>query len=387
MKKILALLIAAFMTASLFACGREPTPTAPTSTVNTTVTTAPTTTTSTTTASTSTVTEPEPFPEPEPDPETEPEIVEITLSFVGDCTFGRNHKASYYNSFDQCYDTYGPDYFFANVLGIFESDDVTIINLEGPLTTSEDIQKKTWNHKGDPAYVQIMPRSSIEVAGMANNHRLDYGQSGSDETEQVLRDAGVAYCFDDIYAIYEVKGIKVGIVSVNALQGTVVEKWLRNGEKYLREQGCAVVAAMVHWGLDKQTELSAYQAALAPRIVDMGYDVVVGHHPHVLQGIQEYKGKYICYSLGNFCYGGSKNPADKDSGIFQQSFTFVDGVLQDSQAQFIPCFLSSISSRNDYRPTPAVGAEAQRIIDKINQYSQVFGFALDADGKPITENP
>lgn len=320
---------------------------------------------------------------PEPPSDPKPEVIQITMSFVGDCTLGRNHKAAYGNSFDEYYDKYGADYFLENVRELFSTDDITVINLEGPLTTSEDIQEKTWNHKGDPAYVQILTDSSVEVAGMANNHRLDYGQSGSDETEQVLSDADVTYCFDDHYAMVEVKGVRVGIVSVNALEGYRVEKWLREGNQTLREQGCAVVAAMVHWGDDKATELNAYQKALGPRIIDMGYDVVVGHHPHVLQGIQEYKGKLICYSLGNFCYGGSKNPADKDSGIFQQTFTIMDGVLQEElQAQFIPCYLSGVTHRNDYRPTLAVGAEAQRIIDKINQYSAMFGFALDSEGKP-----
>lgn len=322
-------------------------------------------------------------PEPDPPSEPKPEVIQITMSFVGDCTLGRNHKASYGNSFDECYDRYGADYFLENVRDLFSTDDITVINLEGPLTTSEDIQQKTWNHKGDPAYVQILTDSSVEVAAMANNHRLDYGQSGSDETEQVLSEAGVDYCFNDKYCVVEVKGVRVGVVSVNALEGYRVEKWLREGNKFLREQGCVVVAAMVHWGDDKATELNDYQKNLGPRIIDMGYDVVVGHHPHVLQGIQEYKGKLICYSLGNFCYGGSKNPADKDSGILQQTFTIVDGVLQkDLQAQFIPCYLSSVAHRNDYRPTLAVGAEAQRIIEKINQYSAVFGFALDSEGKP-----
>ena len=327
-------------------------------------------------------------PEPDPLPPLEPVEgeVQITMTFVGDCTFGRNHKAAYSNSFDECYDNYGVDYFFANVINIFENDDITVINLEGPLTTSNDIQTKTWNHKGRPEYVNIMTESSIEVAGFANNHRLDYGQSGSDETVKVMEEAGVTYCYDDNYAIYEVKGVRVGIVSVNALQGSKVEKWLREGHDYLREQGCAIVVASIHWGDDKATSTNSYQRDLGPRAIDMGYDFIFGHHSHVLQAVQEYKGKFICYSLGNFCYGGSKNPADKDSAIFQQTFTVVDGVLTDKvDAKLIPCYLSSVSSRNDYRPTLAVEEEFQRIIEKINKYSKRFDFALDSEGRPIMD--
>lgn len=328
-------------------------------------------------------TEPKPT-EPKPPEPDSGGVKEITLSFVGDCTFGRNQKHNYPNSFDEMYDKKGPKYFFNKVRDIFEDDDITVINLEGSLTTSTDIQDKMWNHKGDPEYVKIMTSSSVEVATMGNNHRLDYGQSGCDETEQVLKDAGVGYCYDDIYLIYQVKGVKVGFVSVNEhYDGSAVEAWLTEGYRYLRQQGCAIVVACVHWGLEKTSVLNDYQLQLGYKLIDMGYDLVVGNHPHVLQAIQVYKGKYICYSLGNFCYGGNKNPADKDSGIFQQTFTVVDGELvQDTNARFIPCSLSGVDYRNDYQPTPVTGAEYRRILEKINGYSAEFGFALDLDGTP-----
>lgn len=344
--------------------------------------------------STEPVTEPEtePTSEPTTEPTTEPvteptvpepQVVEITLSFTGDCTFGQNQKHTYWNSFSQMYDQKGPDYFLGGVRDIFRQDDLTIINLEGSLTTSEDRQDKKWNHKGDPEYVQIMSGSSVEVATMGNNHRLDYGQSGCDETMEVLEAAGITYCFDDLYAICEVKGVKVGVVSVT---GWVGDTWLREGYQYLREQGCAIVVACIHWGTNYVVEVDENQRYLGRRAIDIGYDLVVGNHPHILQGMQMYKGKVICYSLGNFCYGGNKNPDDKDSGIFQQTFTLVDGVLQaDVDARFIPCKLSSTNERNDYRPTVMEGSEFDRIIAKINKYSSKFGFKLDEEGKVITE--
>jgi poly-gamma-glutamate synthesis protein (capsule biosynthesis protein) len=120
---------------------------------------------------------------------------------------------------------------------------------------------------------------------------------------------------------------------------------------------------------------------MGDRLIDMGYDLVVGNHPHVLQAMRLYKGKFICYSLGNFCYGGSKNPKDKDSGIFRQTFTFLDGVLQPKvEAQFIPCSLSGRTDLNDYRPTPATGEEFDRIIKKLNSYSAPLGFAWNKHG-------
>jgi poly-gamma-glutamate synthesis protein (capsule biosynthesis protein) len=137
-------------------------------------------------------------------PETQPHIpveTTLTLSFTGDCTLGTNQKHSYPNSFHQYYDKKGADYFLSKVRHIFEKDDLTVINLEGSLTNSTDIVDKLWNHKGPPEYVSILTGSSVEVATMGNNHRLDYDISGCLETEQVLTEAGIGYCYDDRYLI------------------------------------------------------------------------------------------------------------------------------------------------------------------------------------------
>ena len=318
----------------------------------------------------------------DPPPPPEPVITEITMTFTGDCTFGRNQLAKYSDSFDQYYDKYGKDYFLSDVKHIFEEDDITVVNLEGSLTTSTDIQDKKWNHKGRPEYVQLLTDASVEVAGMGNNHREDYGPSGCAETEQVLTDAGVAWCYNDNYLIYEIKGTKVGFVSVNEVYDeTAVEVWLTEGYEYLRQSGCTIVVALVHWGEIHTTVLEDYQIDLGHRLIDMGYDLVVGNHAHILQAMELYKGRMICYSLGNFCYGGSKNPTDKDCGIFQQTFTLVDGELVlDTDIQFTPCSISSVSNKNNYHPVALTGTEASRVIEKINGYSAQFGFALNADG-------
>lgn len=371
-----------------------PLPTAPQPTTVTESTTQPTTeeTTQTTTATEvtiqpTTVTEEttQPTTATEETEATEPPVTSVTVTFAGDCTLGTNQEHSYYNSFHEYYDRHGPDYFLSNVRHLFEEDDITVINLEGSLTNSTDLQIKTWNHKGPPEYVQVLSGSSVEVCTMGNNHRLDYGESGCTETEQTLDAAGISYCYDRNYLVYEVKGIKLGFVSANEVyEGLGVRTYFREGYEYLRKQGCAAVIACVHWGGDKVTVLEDNQLTLGCELIDMGYDLVVGHHPHILQAMRVYKEKFICYSLGNFCYGGSKNPKDKDSGLFRQTFHFQDGqLLPEIDAQFIPCSLSSSQSTNTYKPTPATGEEAQRIINKINAYSAEFGLALDETGKPI----
>ncbi len=311
-----------------------------------------------------------------------PEEISVTLSFTGDCTLGTNQGHSYKDSFHAYYDKHGADYFLSNVREIFEKDDLTVINLEGSLTNSTEQVEKTWNHKGPPEYVSILTGASVEVATMGNNHRLDYHISGCVETEQVLTNAGIDYCYDDRYLIREVKGIRIGFVSVNEVyDGDAVMTWLKEGYQHLRSQGCGLVIACVHWGMNHQPEITATQQLMGDELIDLGYDLVVGNHPHVLQAARLYKGKLILYSLGNFCYGGSKNPADKDSGIFQQTFTFVDGVLQPQlDARFIPCSLSGRADRNDYRPVPVQGTEFDRIIQKLNGYSAPYDFTWNEDG-------
>lgn len=320
----------------------------------------------------------------------EPEVISITISAVGDCTLGTNYKMSYKNSFDEVYDRKGKSYFFKNVYDILSKDDFTIANLEGPLTNSKDRQIKLYSHRGKPEYVNILTEGSIEAVSFANNHTYDFGQSGYDDTVKLLSDADIAYACDDVYGIYETKGIKIGFVSVDEhYDGKLVEVWLEDGISNLRQQGADLVIAAIHWGRaenEKTSDTDDYQIILSKKCIDWGYDLVIGNHVHVLQGISKHKGKYITYSLGNFSYGGSKNPVDKDTGIFQQIFTFVDGELQvDDNVRFIPCYSSSSKKTNNYQPIVATGNDAKRIIDKMNIYSAQYGVSFNEAGYPMED--
>lgn len=310
--------------------------------------------------------------------------VSITISAAGDVTMGNYLGQGYEVSFRQTYDQgAGDDYFFENVKDIFSADDLTLVNLEGPLTNSEDFREgQTYCISGDPEYVSILTAGSVEAVGMGNNHRLDYKEQGTADTVAALEGAGILYAYDGNYCMYETGGIRIGIVSVNEVgQGAGVETYLKEGIAKLREDGADLVLACCHWGIEREYYPEDYQKSLGKKCIDWGYDLVIGHHPHVLQGIEEYQGKFILYSLGNFCFGANRNPPDKDCMIFQQTFTFVDGVKQeDAQIRVIPCSVSSTPSRNDYRPTPAQGEEAQRILDKINECSREMGVQLDSEG-------
>ena len=142
----------------------------------------------------------------------------------------------------------------------------------------------------------------------------------------------------------------------------------------LKEQGAQLIIVSFHWGTEKSNIPDDAQKTLAHLAIDQGADLVVGHHPHVLQGIEKYQGKNIVYSLGNFCFGGNKNPSDKDTMIFQQTFTFVDGVLQtEIDAQIIPARVSGANSYNNYQPIIAEGDQKAEIIQIMNDISAPFG--------------
>lgn len=321
--------------------------------------------------------------------ETVPGEIWFTISAAGDVTLGNYFGQDYAASFRQMWEEkQDPSYFFQNVLDIFSEDSMTLVNLEGPLTKAEERREdKTYCISGDPEYVKILTAGNVEAVGMANNHREDYFEQGSDDTVEAVKAAGIVYAYDGNYGIYESQGIKAGIISVSVLNsGRGVEKFIEKGMEYLEEQEADLILVSCHWGIEREFYPEDYQKELGRKCIDMGADLVIGHHPHVLQGVEEYNGKYIVYSLGNFCFGANRNPSDKDCIIFQQSFLFKDGEKsEETNARIIPCSISSVSNRNDYCPTPADGEQKQRILDRMNLYSTDFGLQFDEDGRPVSQ--
>lgn len=316
----------------------------------------------------------------------EPQIVTLTITAAGDVTLGNHAGQGYEGTFREMYDKKDNAYFLQNVKDIFEADDMTIVNFEGVLTFCDDLVEKEFNMKGDPEYIGILTEASVEAVNFGNNHRLDYGQQGSDDTVAAFEEAGIVYAYDNITGIYETQGIRIGFVSVNEVyDGNAVEAYLEDGIRYLREEEQVnLVIACCHWGEERENYPEDYQKELGHKCIDWGADLVLGAHAHVLQGVEVYKERFIVYGLANFCFGGNRNPKDKDTMIFQQTFTFVDGVKQEGQeAKVIPCSVSSVSYRNDFCPTPADGEEYTRILGRINEYSSPFDVAFDEEGNYI----
>ena len=305
-------------------------------------------------------------------PEPTAESVSITVSMVGDCTLGTDVNFDQSTSFDAFYQMKNdPGYFFQNVKDIFTADDLTVANMEGTLTTSNDRQQKTFAFKGDPSYTEILTRGGVEATNLANNHSHDYGDQSYEDTIQYLEAAGITTFGYDRTAVMDVKGIKVGLIGIYELKdGLGRQQQVIDTIQEVKDQGAQVIIVSFHWGTEKSNVPDDIQKTLAHLAIDQGADLVVGHHPHVLQGIEKYQGKNIVYSLGNFCFGGNKNPSDKDTMIFQQTFTVENGELvEDDVTNIIPCSLSSESGYNNYQPMVLEGSEKERILQKIEEFS------------------
>lgn len=314
----------------------------------------------------------------------------VTISLAGDCSLGSLSVHGYGGSFREMYDRHGPGYFFQNVKEIFEADDMTLVNFEGVLTNSDSRVKKAFNIKGKPEYIQILPEASIEAVSFGNNHRIDYGAQGVADTVAAFSSINLPYACNETVGIFETeKGAKIGFVSVSVVDhGKGVEAYLQSGMAQLKEAGVDVILACCHWGQELSYYPNSYQQELGRKCIDWGADLVVGCHPHVLQGVDAYKGKYIIYSLGNFCFGANRNPKDKNTMIAQAKFTIEDGNTVGPELMLIPCKISSVSNRNDYRPTLAEGEKKADIIRRLQAYSAGFGVVIGEDGKvtmPETE--
>lgn len=305
--------------------------------------------------------------------------IKITVSSMGDCTLGTDENFNQSTSFNAYYNAQGPNYFFKNVRSILEEDDLSIINLEGTFTDSDQRQEKTFAFKADPEYVSILTGSSIEAANLANNHSRDYGEESYTDTVETLDQAGIASFGYDQVDLLEINGVKVGLTGIYELAEHLdKQQEVKENIAALKEAGAQVIIVNFHWGIEKEYVPNDTQKTLAHLAIDEGADLVIGHHPHVLQGIERYKGKYIAYSLGNFSFGGNSNPSDKDTMIFQQTFTVADGKAEtNDDINIIPCSLSSASGYNDYCPTPLEGSEKERVLEKLQEYSADFEDAPD----------
>jgi hypothetical protein len=310
-----------------------------------------------------------------------PNTQEVIISSSGDSTIGWDNKFSYQGSLDYVFKKNNNDYsyFYKNVAHIFKADDITTTNLETTFTNTTAKATKEYTFKAPPEYAKALTLGYIEGVTISNNHTRDYLEQGFSDTKNTLKKENIKYFGEGEKWITNVKGHNFGFLGY---KGYSYDKAflnnLKNDIAYLKKQN-AIVIINFHWGDEGTYYPNSVQKYLGHYAIDNGADLIIGHHPHVIQGIESYKGKIIAYSLGNFCFGGNKNPTDKDSFILQTKFNFEDQKLKSYGVKIIPCSVSSVSNLNDYCPTPLEGVEKDEFLKKINNLSQNLTFVLKDD--------
>ena len=280
----------------------------------------------------------------------------ITITGTGDFTVGGDSRKSsniWYTELKK----HDGDYQFAmqNIRDVLLADDLTIVNFEGTLTTSTYVpsnkRENQFLFSAPPEYVSMLTENGVEAVALENNHVLDHGQDVYDETKRHLSNAGVVWSGDGELGVIEIKGVKIAMLSY-----LCIDRYSQLWDKVPADIAAAkekypIVIVNFHWGTEKEYEPTNNQVRMGRLAVDSGADLVLGHHSHRMNPIEQYKGVYICYSLGNFCFAGHNKPDDMSSILFQTRFRMKDGAVTNEGFRIIPIRISSRTERNDFIPT------------------------------------
>jgi len=305
-------------------------------------------------------------------------VSEVLMSAVGDCTIGTDSKFSYATSLPAMaqQNSSGFAYYFKNVYSILSKDDVTIANLETTFTNSNDKADKQFNFKASSDYAKSLTLGSIEGVNISNNHIYDYKEKGFLDTKLALEKEKINYFGEGSKWTTKIKDQSFGFLGYRgwSLDKSFLDKL--KGDIALLKKTNSVVIINFHWGAESAYYPVNTQKELAHFAIDNGADIILGHHPHVIEGIEQYKNRIIAYSLGNFCFGGNTNPSDKTTFIFQSNLKFVNNSLTSIGVRVIPCSISSVNYTNDYRPTPLMGNAKLNLLSKLNKLSDNSGFKI-----------
>ena len=277
----------------------------------------------------------------------------IKLSFVGDMMLASNRDKTTSQNFNGYVNKKEPSYFLKKVKYIFEEDDFTIVNLENVFTDRKlrERSKKSnlafW-FKSKTSNIRILTSSSVEGVSIANNHINDYGKTGKSDTIDTVTNANIQYGDADNIMYFKKNNFTVAVICKGLWiesQATEIIELIKEAEKYSDYQ-----IVFFHGGTEKVHKPENWKRRASKKIIDNGADLVIGAHPHVLQPIEVYNGKEIVYSLGNFCYGGHKNPENRT--IIYQLNLIIDNktnTLLNKESNIIPCYVYT-GKDNNYQP-------------------------------------
>lgn len=292
----------------------------------------------------------------------------VIITFGGDAVLGG--RESYFRREDSLFAyiaKYGSGYPFSGIGDYFQNDDITSINLEGVLKDTPDGEdlKKQWRFRGPAAFSSILRDGSVEIVNLANNHTIDYGIPGYESTVDAI--SGIAnWCGPEKPCVISVRGYLIGFAGCRETAYREDPKVISRDIRRLKEMGCDYIICQCHWGTEYDPNHNAMQEAMARTCVREGANLVIGHHPHVVQGIDFIENVPVIYSLGNLCFGGTINQSGYDAIIAQAFISFGSG-KPETQIELIPIKTSSRypENVNDFRPVPAEGSEKAIIMMKV----------------------
>jgi len=309
--------------------------------------------------------------------------VVLTITATGDFTIGGDSRKSS-SIWDKELKKQGgdPNFCLANVRDILASDDMTIVNFEGTLTESTYIPSSKKNNSflfsAPTSYASILPNNSIEAVSLENNHVMDHGSDAYQDTKNALSNAGVVWSNSETVGVYEVKGVRIAMLSYLCIDHwdtlwTQVPNDIANAKA---EYDLVIVS--FHWGYEKDYAPRDNQIKMGRLAVDSGADLVLGHHSHRINPIEEYNGVYICYSLGNFCFAGNNKPDDMNSYIFQAKLRVGEDGVSSEGFRIIPISISSSTSYNNFQPTVLTKSTAvDAVLTTLRSNGKKLTYAVD----------
>lgn len=305
----------------------------------------------------------------------------ITIGAVGDLMLG-NRAEPFLKEF-------GPAYPFAEVMPYLEKADVLIGNLESSISTrGKAVENKKFTLRAGPIAAEALKKAGIRVVTLANNHSMDFGPLALQDTLAALNESGIlptgaGMDLDDARspALVKVKGKTLAFLSYSltfpldffasaSRPGTApgYAEFVKADIEKIRPTADLVIVSF-HWGAELMTAAKDYQIELGHQAIDWGADLVLGHHPHVLQELEIYRGRLIAYSLGNFVFGSESNRTNS-------SMLLLLTVRGKSLVKVEAIPLDVNNYRVKYRPRVLVGKAGREVLESVNAASERFKTVL-----------
>lgn len=293
----------------------------------------------------------------------------IKLSFVGDLMLAEYKDANAPGRFNSYANSKPATYFLENVVYIFEVDDFTIGNLENVLSDNSlsPVAKsgRAFWFKSKTSNTNILTSSSVEVVSLANNHYGDYGTQGRKDTVQAVTNAGLEYGWNDKTVYLEKNGFKIALICHGLWSEWQANEIINRINEAESQSDFQIV--YFHGGTEGIHSPEQWKRNACHKMVDVGADMIIGNHPHVLQPREYYNGVSIIYSLGNFCYGGSMSPENRTI-IYQYTIWVNPDTLEitNKESNIIPCYVYT-GNINNFQPDIITGEDQkQKVIDFMN---------------------